>query len=172
MKLSKRHKKPPSVVFIDFVKAFDTVSHKHIWDVLEKRGVDEHIREVICNSYRGCHTTIQSKIGMMDKIWLGKGVKQGDPMSLILFKRRIDPLLYVLEKRGTGFTAGFFKNSATQQVSRLIHLSVMDSLWGSTAPSMNVEPWILQGTLIHMIGSGESERYCIWASRLNLGRPS
>lgn len=50
IKLSKRHKKPLCAVFIDFAKAFDTVSHLQIWEVLQRRGVDEHIREIISDS--------------------------------------------------------------------------------------------------------------------------
>lgn len=83
MKLSKREKKPLCVVFIDFAKAFDTVSHLHIWEVLERRGVDEHIRGLIRNSYRGCRTTIRTETGVTKQIRLRKGVKQGDPMSPI-----------------------------------------------------------------------------------------
>lgn len=43
IKLSKEEKKPESV-FIDFAKTFDTVSLKHIWEVLSRKGVNKLIR--------------------------------------------------------------------------------------------------------------------------------
>lgn len=86
------------MVFIDFAKVFDTVSHLHIWEVLERRGVDEHIKGLIRDSYKECKTVIRTEAGETEQIMLKKGVKQGDPMSPILFNMAIDLLLYTLEK--------------------------------------------------------------------------
>ena len=38
--MSKEMKTPLAMVYIDFAKAFDSVSHKHIKAVLEERSVD------------------------------------------------------------------------------------------------------------------------------------
>lgn len=90
------------MVFIDFAKAFDTVSHRHMLGVLERRGVHELIRRLVRDSYRNCTTTIKTEGGETDQIRLEVGVKRGDPMSPLLFKLAIDPLLYKLDETGQG----------------------------------------------------------------------
>lgn len=102
----RRERKPINVVFVDFAKAFDTVAHEHLWEVLSRRGVDEHLLGLIRNSYRNCHTTIKTAFGATGKIWLRNGVKQGDPLSPLLFNMAIDPFLYTLDRLGSGLTAG------------------------------------------------------------------
>uniref|UniRef100_A0A671TQN5 Reverse transcriptase domain-containing protein n=1 Tax=Sparus aurata TaxID=8175 RepID=A0A671TQN5_SPAAU len=101
----KRNRKPLSVVFIDFAKAFDTVSHNHLWVTLERIGVDDQLVKVIRDSYRGCTTRIRLRGGETQSIELRRGVKQGDPMSPLLFNLSIDPLLRLLECEGAGSTA-------------------------------------------------------------------
>ncbi len=103
IKLSKREKKPLAVVFIDFAKAFDSVSHNHIQAVLARRRIDELFRQLIRDSYRGCFTRVNTKGGKTAKILLKRGVKQGDPLSPLLFNLAVDPLLYALERYGEGF---------------------------------------------------------------------
>lgn len=60
------------MVFIDFAKVFDTVSHLHIWEVLERRGVDEHIKGLIRDSYKECKTVIRTEAGETEQIMLKK----------------------------------------------------------------------------------------------------
>ncbi len=47
MKLSQHERRLLGVVFIDFAKAFDSVSHKHIQKVLERLKVDELFRQTL-----------------------------------------------------------------------------------------------------------------------------
>nr|BAX24491.1 reverse transcriptase [Beryx splendens] len=100
--LSKRELKPLAVIFIDFAKAFDTVSHKHIKAVLQQRGVDKMIIDLISNSYEGRTTILKAKGSYSREIRLKMGVKQGDPLSPLLFNLAIDPLLCKLDKVGEG----------------------------------------------------------------------
>ncbi len=103
MQMSKREKKPLAVVFIDFAKAFDSVSHRHIQAVLARRQVDELFQQLIHDSYKGCFTKVRSGGGETTRIMLKRGVKQGDPLSPLLFNLAVDPLLYALERHGEGF---------------------------------------------------------------------
>ncbi|NXG12779.1 PO22 protein, partial [Sakesphorus luctuosus] len=84
-------------------KAFDTVNHQHIITALTQRGVDPHIIGLIKNMYEDISTCISSNEGETERISIKVGVKQGDPMSPLLFNLALDPLLCHLEERGHGF---------------------------------------------------------------------
>lgn len=109
IRTSKRKLLPLAVVFIDFAKAFDSVSHKHLGEVLMRMGVDEHLRDLIRDSYRNCHTTIRAGGAATPPIQIGVGVKQGDPLSPLLFNLALDPLLRLLDVEGCGFVVGGHK---------------------------------------------------------------
>ena len=77
---SKRNTLPLHLTFMDVKKAFDSVSHHSIHRALEWAGVPEALRSVISDLYSGCSTTVGG-----DSISMTRGVKQGDPLSSMLF---------------------------------------------------------------------------------------
>ncbi|NWH16178.1 PO21 protein, partial [Grus americana] len=83
-------------------KAFDTVSHSHIIAALKQKGVD-NIIALITNLYHNTNTCIHLKNEQSDPIGIRISMKQGDPMSLILFNLSVDPLLCKLEEEGCGY---------------------------------------------------------------------
>lgn len=106
IRTSKRKLLPLAVVFIDFAKAFDSVSHRHIEEVLVRMGVDEHLRGLIRDSYRNCSTIIKTGKTVTPPVRINVGVKQGDPLSPLLFNLALDPLLRALDVEGCGFMIG------------------------------------------------------------------
>ncbi|NWX91452.1 PO21 protein, partial [Nothoprocta ornata] len=87
-------------------KAFDTVSHQHILHVLTQKGVDKHTVNTIRDLYTNCGTTIKLGGQCSERIRFLGGVKQGDPLSPLLFNLVLDPLLCSLERRGKGYRYG------------------------------------------------------------------
>ncbi|NXM09834.1 PO21 protein, partial [Tyrannus savana] len=83
----------------------------HILMGLKQKGVDPHIVSLIQNMYEDIYTQIDTKTGKSDQIKMLVGVKQGDPMSPLLFNLAIDPLLCKLEECGKGFQQG--RNTVT-----------------------------------------------------------
>lgn len=106
MKLSKRRKSTLACAFIDLAKAFDTVPHELILSSLQARGLDDHFLGLIRNMYTGVNSRISSSKGRTSKIFLKLGVKQGDPLSPLLFNLSLDPLLYALDRCGEGIEVG------------------------------------------------------------------
>ncbi|KAL7825546.1 hypothetical protein SRHO_G00341280 [Serrasalmus rhombeus] len=93
-----------AVVFVDFARAFDSVSHKHILDVLRQRQVDDHVIRVIRGMYTNVITRVENgKGGATPDIPMQVGVKQGDPMSPLLFNLALDPLIRTLNELGKGY---------------------------------------------------------------------
>lgn len=103
VKHAKREHSDLGVVFVDITKAFDTVCHQHIITGLEQRGVDPQVIQLVTEFFKNISTYITTKKGKTDPINILSGVKQGGPMSPILFNIALDPLLCKLEKEGVGF---------------------------------------------------------------------
>ena len=101
IKNAKKEHRPLGVVFIDLAKAFDTVSHYHLIAVLKRKGVNHQIITLITNMYQNIKTHITMKNEQSDPIGIQIGVKQGDPMSPLLFNLSVDPLLCKLEEGDT-----------------------------------------------------------------------
>jgi len=90
---SMEEEKIYDILFVDFKKAFDSVSHEAIFALLRHVGFPNHtIRAIKCLFHEAhCLTTIDS--GNPTRINFESGVKQGCPLSPLLFTLVIDVLL-------------------------------------------------------------------------------
>lgn len=75
---------PLYIAFVDYTKAFDSVEHSSVLQALEKQGIESKYIRILDNLY------IQSKAKVKTEregqiFRLGRGVKQGDPISPKLF---------------------------------------------------------------------------------------
>lgn len=107
IKSRKAQRKSFSVVSIDIAKAFDTVPHDVIWGALSSRNFDETTIKYI--SANLCSTTTRVKVGQghTNPIRIMKGVKQGDPLSPLLFNLVLDELL---DKMNTKYQTASLSN--------------------------------------------------------------
>ena len=101
----KEKGKPLHVLMVDLVKAYDRVPHKLITYNLEYYGFPRTVCEMIGNIYKNLRTVILTKKGLTNEIDIEKGVRQGDPLSCILFVLAINPLLEKLRTLN-GFKVG------------------------------------------------------------------
>lgn len=101
----KREGKYLGVALLDLAKAFDTISHKHILTSLKRFGVSDHFVGLVSDLYTNATTYFKTPLGQTGDINILKGVKQGDPLSPILFNIAMDALFAELTNaRGNGFT--------------------------------------------------------------------
>ena len=107
----KKEKGTLAVAFLDLAKAFDTISHDLFAKGLERLGVPSQFIRVVEDLYDGATTSFATVNGETRHIRINQGVKQGDPLSPILFNVCLDPLFCSLERDGRGW--GKKENSIT-----------------------------------------------------------
>ena len=90
---ARRNKKKLCVAWLDIRNAFGSVPHGTIVNTLRHIGVPDPIVSLIMNAYTGASTTIKSAAGETRSIPIQAGVKQGCPLSPILFNLCIELIL-------------------------------------------------------------------------------
>lgn len=88
--------KPLFMAFIDVAKAFDTVTHRTIKDTLYSKGVPGPLVAHIEDVYNRSKTELWMNRIKSHEIHPNRGVKQGDPLSPLIFNYVIDGMLQTL----------------------------------------------------------------------------
>lgn len=87
------------VCLLDVSKAFDSVPHESIKRALTRNGCPSEFIQLIGNQYENSYTALSYMDRSSPLIALKRGVKQGDPMSSILFNLVIDELFEIIGDR-------------------------------------------------------------------------
>lgn len=98
--------KPYNIMALDVRKAFDTVHHVSILQALQDHKVDPRFIQYIKDDLRAASTSIKIGRNHSNAISINRGVKQGDPLSPLLFNIALDGVIQKLEQSGLGGTFG------------------------------------------------------------------
>ena len=90
---------PICVLTLDFESAFDRMSHHYLFNILRRYGISHRIIERIRNLYDGATASIQINGMLTGRIPIQCEVREGCPLSMVLYALCLYPLLRTLEDR-------------------------------------------------------------------------
>ena len=90
---SKRNKKDLAVAWLDLNNAFGSVPYEVIFNALEAKGLHPFFIGLIQQMYLGSTTQLALSTGLSEIKFILKGVKQGCPLSPLIFNLAVDDLV-------------------------------------------------------------------------------
>jgi len=97
---------PLCVISLDFQAAFDRVSHQYLEETLRAYGFSESFIRRIMGLYRNATTEIHINGFRSNSIPVKRSIRQGCPLSMLLYATCINHLLQTLEEGITGVKTG------------------------------------------------------------------
>lgn len=73
------------ILFLDFFKAFDTIEHTFMFRTLELFGLGDNFINMVKLIYKDTNSTVILPMGTSPRFSVNKGIKQGCPISPLLF---------------------------------------------------------------------------------------
>ena len=95
---AEQEKKNGAIVALDQEKAYDKITHDYLWKTLKRMKIPAHFINIIKNLYKNAKTRIIINGIASSSYNITRGVRQGDPLSCILFNLAIEPLAEMLRK--------------------------------------------------------------------------
>ena len=107
METARDHQIELFICFIDYKKEFDCVDHQRLWCTLKDMGVPDHLIVVLRNLYTNQKSTVWTEYGETSNIPIGKVVRQGCILSLLIFNTYAERIMrYIVEKWDKGISIG------------------------------------------------------------------
>jgi len=97
---------PLCVISLDFQAAFDRISHQYLEETLRACGFKESFVRRIMGLYRNATSEIHINGFRSNSIPVKRSIRQGCPLSMLLYAICINPLLQTLVEEITGVKTG------------------------------------------------------------------
>lgn len=95
-----------AIIALDQEKAYDKIAHPYLWTVLQKFNFPDHFINIVRSLYEHAETSVLINGFCNPHYQVTRGVRQGDPLSCLLFDLVIEPLAEMLWRSNiTGFQA-------------------------------------------------------------------
>ena len=94
----KQDKKPFHVAYMDISKAYDTVDHEKLWQVLASLGIKGTWLENMKELYQDNIIKAITPWGKSKGVTVRRGIRQGCPLSPLLFALYVEPITREMKK--------------------------------------------------------------------------
>ena len=81
-----------TIVALDQEKAYDKIRHDYLWETLKAFGLPNLFTKTVKSLYQHAHTQVAINGVLSPTFQVTRGVRQGDPLSCLLFDLAIEPL--------------------------------------------------------------------------------
>ena len=81
-----------AIVALDQEKAYDKIRHDYLWETMRAFNIPEDFTKVVKSLYENAHTEVAINGVLSKPFKVTRGVRQGDPLSCLLFDIAIEPL--------------------------------------------------------------------------------
>ena len=108
------HQKKGVLLSIDFEKAFDSLSHDFVMQVMEVAGFGSRLKKWVKVLLSDFSSRVNHVGNLLKSIDLGRGARQGDPIASLLFVLCIEILLVAIRSNPRIEPYTFFKDSSTK----------------------------------------------------------
>ena len=109
MEDARRKRRPLHLVWFDLRNAFGSVPHELLWFSLRSVGVPDEVASILMDIYEGSSFKVRTAGGLTEEIPQERGVKQGCPISPLVFNLAIEGLIRGIKSsssRGYSFSDG------------------------------------------------------------------
>ena len=86
------------IVALDQEKAYDKIAHDYLWETLRRFGLPDDFINKIRSLYKFATTVVILNGNVSSAFLVIRGVRQGDPLSCLIFDIAIEPLACALRK--------------------------------------------------------------------------
>src|ERR1700732_3674935 len=80
------------IIALDQEKAYDKISHDYLWRTLKKYNLLDNFICTVHSLYESAETVVILNGTISEPFQVSRGVRQGDPLSCLLFNLAIEPL--------------------------------------------------------------------------------
>ena len=98
IKLLHSKKKPCLFLKLDIAGAFDTVSWEYMLELTERLGFGPRWRDLMSLIWSSSNSKVMANGCLGQQIWHRRGLRQGDPLSPMLFTIAIAPLHWIMQR--------------------------------------------------------------------------
>ncbi len=85
------------IVLLDQEKVYDKITHKYLWKTLEAVSLSDEFISTVKSLYSNANTVVIVNGMISPAFRVTRGVRQGDPLSCLLFNLAIEPLAALLQ---------------------------------------------------------------------------
>ena len=96
--LEKNSELPGGIIFLDQEKAFDRTDHAFMFQILRRLGFPDFFCRAANTLYKNATSMVKVNGFLSDRVQIGRGVRQGDPLSPMLFVLVIESLACHIRK--------------------------------------------------------------------------